>query len=348
MIFKFGAERAVFVSAAAALFLFSPIPNAAAARLKRPDPLEALRKSLEGPAVPYQGEVKIQNHARQSREISSVVMNVFWANDSHYHREIKDKAGNLRQVIVADGGNEWIYDPEDRKAWKGPIPADSRGEIESELRLISANYAVKISPGRRIAGRPTWLIEFKSRATGALARRLWLDRQYWLSLESELFRPNRKVGSSMRFTSVSFNPELPKTLFAFKPPAGWQIIPRLAPRKISPENGSAAGGARELPAWLPSGYAFESEDALRGGKNPVWHDRFSDGINVLSLFQCSDEVQLDFGTTGAEPVQMASTHAKLAWTQDGLVLSWSRGGRRFVLIGPLDLTAIERVAESVP
>ncbi|HVA67274.1 MAG TPA: sigma-E factor regulatory protein RseB domain-containing protein [Elusimicrobiota bacterium] len=347
MIFKSGSAKAAFVSAAA-LFLFFPALNTAAARLKRPDPLEALRKSLEGPTVPYQGEVKIQNHARQSRERSSVAMNVFWAGNSRYRREITDKSGNTRQIIVADGQNEWIYDPEGRKAWKGPIPADSRGEIESELRLISANYAVKISPGRRVAGRPTWLLEFKSRATGALVRRLWLDREYWLSLESELFRPNRKVGSSMRFASVSFNPRLSKTLFAFNPPTGWQIIPRLAPRKISAANGSEDGGGRELPAWLPSGYAFESEDALRGGKDPVWHDRFSDGINVLSLFQCSDKVQFNFGTTGAEPVQLASTHAKLAWTQDGLVLSWSRGGRRFVLIGPLDLETIERVAESVP
>ncbi|MDE2312995.1 MAG: hypothetical protein KGL04_02320 [Elusimicrobia bacterium] len=342
MICKFRGAGAAALAAAAALLPLLPA-SGAAARLKRPDAVEALRRSLEGPAVSYQGEVKIVNHSRQTRERSSLVMDVFWAGPSRYRREIRDTSESLGQVIVADGKNEWIYSPNDKKAWEGPLPEGSRSEIESEVRLISANYDIKLSPGRRIAGRPTWLLEFKSRATGALVRRLWLDRQYWLSLESELFRPNRKIGSAMRFTSVSFGPKLAADLFTFKPHAEWKIISRLNPESIA-----GKGAGRILPAWLPSGYVFEGEDALRGGQNPVWHDRFSDGINILSFFQCSDDVRLDFGSTGAQPVSMASTHAKLAQTQDGLVLSWSRGGRRFVLIGPLDLETLERIAESVP
>ncbi len=336
-----GARIAAFATAAALIPLLPA--SGAAARLKRPDPIEALRRSLEGPSVPYRGEVKIVNHSRQSRERSSLAMDVFWAGPSRYRREIKDKSGSIGQVIVADGKSEWIYSPSDQKAWEGPLPEGSKNEIESEVRLISANYDIRISPGRRIAGRATWLLEFKSRATGALVRRLWLDRQYWLSLESELFRPNRKVGSAMRFTSVSFNPKLSQDLFSFKPRTGWKITSRL-----KPASDAGADASRALPSWLPSGYVFEGEDALRGGQNPVWHDRFSDGINILSLFQCSSDVRLDFGTTGAKPVPMASTHGTLAQTQDGLVLSWSRGGRRFVLIGPLDLETLERVAESVP
>src|SRR5262249_5924660 len=101
------------------------------------------------------------------------------------------------------------------------------------------------------------------------------------------------------------------------------------------------------PAWLPSGYVFESLDVVPRGGRKILHFRFSDGVNVLSLFQCPPHVQLDFGGENAKKVELPMGEATTAWTPEGRVLGWSRGSSRFLLVGPLSPETLARVAESV-
>ncbi|MHB2025646.1 MAG: sigma-E factor regulatory protein RseB domain-containing protein [Elusimicrobiota bacterium] len=324
----------------------------AARRLQKPEIAQALRLSLKGSNEPYKGAIKISSRiepaAKRGRRTKAIVMNVFWADPSRYRREVIGRAGNIRQIIVADGKNELIYDVNAKRAWRGVPFNGSDKDIESQVNLISESYAVNLRPGRRVAERPTWIITLRSRNNGKVARRLWLDRNHWLILKNEIFRPDGKIGSSMRFTDVSYDSSLSPDLFKLNLPQDVRVVSRRFPDKNAGKPSESSMPGESLPAWLPSGYVFENQEVIKSGESPITHFRFSDGMNVLSLFRCSGRMRLDLGAKKDSPIALGSTPGTLSWTDDGLILSWKKDGRRYVLIGPLALETMERVAESVP
>jgi hypothetical protein len=83
------------------------------------------------------------------------------------------------------------------------------------------------------------------------------------------------------------------------------------------------------------------------GTLKIIHYRFSDGINVLSLFQCPPKVRLDFGAKAAAAVRVGSEDGTLAWTQEGQALGWEQGRSRFLLVGPLSADALVRIGASI-
>jgi outer membrane lipoprotein-sorting protein len=323
-------------------------PCWAARRHTPPDAEALLRKTLTPAAGSYEGLMRVCVYSGDA--CSSKQVAVRYQKPGRYRREVLDSAGLPAQVAVSDGATEWIYDRGRNKVWEGE-PADPEVKQivpDDEFDLLIQNYAVTAVSTEPVAGRAAWLLELRARAGGRLQRRLWVDRKTSLILGSEDYRPQGGVAWSARFTEIKFPRRQAKALFKFSPPAGASRAKRLEADFLALSDAkNAAGIEPRTPGWLPDGYVFESLDVLPRGGRKIIHYRFSDGVNVLSLFQCPAHVKLDFGATAAQPVHLEGGEGTLAWTQEGQALGWEKGRSRYLLVGAMSGETLKRVAESV-
>jgi outer membrane lipoprotein-sorting protein len=314
-----------------------------------PDALTVLRASLEAPPAPYAAELTVERREGAEGKPATWRLAVRYSPPGLYRREILGPAGETLQLIVEDGRTEWIYDPARRKVWQGE-PSDplfKRFGPEEELDRLSDNYDVAIATGEPVAGRPTWLLSLRSSSDGTLARRLWVDRKSSLLLRSEAFRPDGSPAGSMAMTRLQLGSPQDQALFRFSPPPGSAVVKRAEPDYLALDEAKAAGVEPRLPAWLPSGYVFESLDIMAKGRHNVVHYRFSDGIEVISLFQCPPRVRLNLGARLSHRVKLSVGRGYRTRTAEGSVLSWNSGGWRFVLVGSVSDETLKRMAESL-
>ncbi|MDE2040522.1 MAG: hypothetical protein KGO96_11090 [Elusimicrobia bacterium] len=318
-------------------------------RRRAPDAMELLRRTLKPRAASYEGVLSVELF--EHGFVSSRRVAVRFRRPGLYRRELLDASGRPAQVVVSDGKREWIYERASNRVWENaaPDPDVKRLGPDDAFDLIAANYEAVAGATAPVAGRSCWLVELRSRSDGHLQRRLWIDRRTKLVLASEDFRPGGGLAASSRFESLRFPGYQSKKLFRFVVPPGAKIARGLDPDYKSLGEAKAASGMQpKVPSWLPSGYVFESLDVLPRSGHKIIHYRFSDGVNVLSLFQCPPKVRLDFGTLKtAQSVRVGSGDGTLAWTEEGQALGWEQGRLHFLLVGPLSGDTLVRVADSV-
>lgn len=336
---------------AAALAVLGALALPAAARRSRvrlPDADDLLQRVVSSQPPPYEGRVLVETFAPKLE--SPKELDVWFLPPGRYRREMLDAQGQPVQIVVSDGKTEWIYDKARNRVWVGTPPDPDYKQLgrDDESDLLESNYQAVVSSGDPVAGHSTWLLELRSRGTGVVGRRLWVDRRTGLILRAQIFEPDGGMTAETRFEEVHFSKRQKKSLFKFAPPPGAAVVKRLEPNAMALDKAKAASGLEpKTPAWLPSGYVFESLNVLRRSGKNIIHYRFSDGINVLSLFQCPPRVDLDFGGKTGQRVVLESGRGTLAWTPEGRVLGWSVGPSKFVLVGALPPETLEKIADSV-
>jgi hypothetical protein len=175
-----------------------------------------------------------------------------------------------------------------------------------------------------------------------------VDKKHGLILQSQAFGPDGSLTASQRFATIRFPKSQKDSLFVFTPPAGAAVSERQPSQTLTLADVKPISGLEpRTPAWLPPGYVFKSLDVIPRGKKKIVHYRFSDGMNVLSLFQCPSRVKLDFGPRRGEKVALAAGSGRLAAVPEGLALAWSSKGGKFLLVGALASDDMKRVAESL-
>jgi outer membrane lipoprotein-sorting protein len=329
------------ISAMGVGFPFSGIAMVRPKHQALPEAIDILRQAMEPEVPAYEGRVRV----------GTKELRVRYEPPGLYRREILDAEGKPVQVVISDGKTEWIYDKARHKVWQGEAsdPDDKRLGLDEECDLLKANYDVAISSSDRVARRAVWLLSLRSHFDGALRRRLWVDQKTGLVLKSQVFAADGSLASDMEFQTAVFPKKAQSAhFFEFSPPRGAQLVKRAEPDFMALDEAQTASGMDpRTPAWLPSGYVFESLDVLpRGGRNII-HYRYSDGVNVLSLFQCPARFKLDFGGRDGREVSLASGTGTMARTAEGNVLGWTDGPSQFVLVGAVPADALERVAGSI-
>jgi len=334
------------------IFCVCALPGSAAAGSARlPEAMEVLRQSLEPPKAAYSAELTLLRPAGEAGESRSQRVRFFFSPLGLYRRELLGPSGEVRQVIVEDGRSEWIYDPARRKVWQGE-PADplfKRFGPDEEFGRLGANYDISIATGAPVAGRATWLLELRARFSGALARRFWVDRASLIVLRGETFRQDGAWAGSAVCDRLLPGAAPDSELFHFTPPAGSTVVRRGAPDYLALDEANAASGIEpRLPAWLPSGYVFESLDVIPKGRRNVVHYRFSDGVDALSLFQCPPRMRFDLGRAPRTRVRLSVGRGYRTESPEGNVLVWNSEGEHFILVGSVSYDVLRRVAESLP
>lgn len=325
--------------------IFKTLLLASLAFAAAPDGMELLRQAADAPQRDYRSEGTLTVHGR--KKTASKIF-VAAGKDGGLRREVRGPKG-LETLVVSDGSVEWLYVPALKRAWKRPAsdPFAKRFGPDEELDRLAENYEVKTRDGGEAAGGPAWLVELSPRQGGGVQRRLWLDKRSGVVVKSETLRPDGTLSAVMELDALKLGAAADS--FSFIPPAGTAVIAGAEQDYLElDEAEETAGFAPRLPSSLPKGYVLESVDVIRRGKNNVVHSRFTDGLNVLSLFQAPPKTRLGLRGRARKPIKVKGAQRALTtWTDDGNVVGWTSRGERFILVGALPVETLRTTAESV-
>ncbi|GIV19195.1 MAG: hypothetical protein KatS3mg023_0946 [Armatimonadota bacterium] len=167
--------------------------------------------------------------------------------------------GSDNRQMYSDGKTMYIYSPKDKEYMKMPAPVSfaqmagmsgvgsgDPSQIGAQLQAIFANGGKKL-PDRNIGGKPVFVLQstrsgqsqdgkssFNMKATAFIDKATYMLRQ--LTLEATQSQGAQKAAQVIQvtFASQQINPNLPDSVFAFKPPAGAKE------RQIKPPPGAPA------------------------------------------------------------------------------------------------------------
>ncbi len=213
-----------------------------------------------------------------------------------FHRPMEDRRLQFLnpeavrgRLLVSDGAEEWEWEPRTKVLRHRRL---SPGALDDDdllsYTLLRANYLLTVDPvPRTIAERKAYLVTVKRPAGRTLARRFWIDRRTGLILKREIYGEDGKLRVTVGFSDITYSPSLPASLFSL---AGLAKTVRVAEQP----NGETAvplgsvktqlGGQASVPATL-AGYRLVGASVTQIGSRPVLHLRYSDGLNLVSLFE---------------------------------------------------------------
>jgi len=250
-----------------------------------------------------------------------------------------DVAGRL---IVDDGHIAWHYEPRMNMAFEGPT---MEGRLPSEdLALLHRNYHVSALGADEVLGRPAYVLALAPDGPGA-TRELWVDRATGTVLRTEERDPSRGLLLTTYFSRISFSLNLPVAYFQFRPPAGARVFQMFTTSGESMPPAALQRQARLdvlVPPVLPEGYVFRGGTVSRFGSLTSVHLRYSDGDNLLSLFEAPAG---SIGwPAGGQAVQVGTQPARLVDLGYLRVLIWEDRGVHLAAVGTMPAETLLAIA----
>jgi negative regulator of sigma E activity len=177
---------------------------------------------------------------------------------------------------------------------------------------------------------------------------LRIDAATTLVLDKQLFGADGSLIEETRFTRVDFTKTPPAADFAVP-----QNMPAVnGPSRTKPsENVKAvvanAGFHASVPRVLPDGFSpVEGTVATIKGIRSL-HVLFSDGLRTISLFENAQSSAIDLGRYHAQSATIGTTTGQYAEAGPDILLTWSKNGTHYTLVGSLPLDELERIAASM-
>lgn len=160
--------------------------------------------------------------------------------------------GNNRLHVYSDGKTMYIYSPKDKEYMKAPAPASlaqagagvqsgDPSQIGAQLQAMFSTNAKRLAD-RNIGGKPAFVIQstqsgqspdgkssFRMTATALIDKASYMVRQIIIDGERSMGAQKMVDNITITFASQQINPNLPDSVFAFKPPAGAKERPMQAP-----------------------------------------------------------------------------------------------------------------------
>lgn len=223
-------------------------------------------------------------------------------------------------VLVRSSRGTYRYDPH-KKLWEamGRCPVYCDDELSENLRH---HYRVRLLGSQQIAGRGAYLIAAEPKRKGEPSHRFWIDKDSCVVVGAETKASDGKLLRSYRFVSLELNPK------DIKP----SVFDVHASVKRSGTADTRLGFKVMKPSYLPAGYKLVGAGTSRINDFLCSHLRFSNGVNTISLFQ--------------RPARNSSNHrAHLFRTTN--VVTWTKDGMLFTLLGDISREELEKIARSV-
>ncbi|MCE5314294.1 MAG: MucB/RseB C-terminal domain-containing protein [Armatimonadota bacterium] len=223
-------------------------------------------------------------------------------------------------IVIQDGARFWKYCPRqsvwEESACRLTMPLDAIYEKTLE------NYEIRLVGTDNVAGRTTYVIQALPRSRLDSARRVWIDKDCYLVMRSQVESPHGAIVNSSDFATIEINPgNISKSAFAVK-------------GKIRPACRARKGHCDVTkPKYLPKGYRLVGVSTLSADGCCSAHMQFSNGANVISLFQRR-------ASKNSPPTRVKSKITK--------VLTWARHGVQFTLMGDVPMSELRKIADSTP
>ena len=277
--------------------------------------VEVLRRSKDADKyVSYRG-LKIVNVYFSGRSAAST-LKVIHLKPNKTRTEYFTPVQLAGTVLVEDELNVWKFDPRESEWEKVCVRSSKCGSWDKALE----NYDVEMIGSDRVAGRPAYVIHAVPRMSGERAHRVWIDKDYYLTIRTEVESPHGAVIDSSRYTDIDINPgDISPSIFT--------IAGKV---KSTPKNKSNITNVVK-PSYLPKGYKLAAVGSLSINCSCCAHLQFSNGVNTISMFQrptdkCAETSRIGSKTSNA--------------------LTWARGGVLYTLMGKISRSELQKIADS--
>ena len=347
------AAPAFAVSHAGAISHKRPLPKPRASRVKpaprAPTAEELFVKVLRADDLfTYKGR-KVTIYWRTGQ---TTAVNVFHSpvdNRRIYYLSPKSRHGLL---IVSDGREEWQYDPHSKELSHRRL---SPGALEEDdllsYTLLRANYYLTVDPQPRFyADRQVSLVTIKRPSDHALVRKFWIDVGSGLILKREIYGDDGELAVTTTFSEINYHPKPSSESFSLaglsklpgvhtienSVPSEDSIKPALVPGQLT--------GKAYAPSSL-AGYRLVGASTTTSGGRPLLHLRYSDGLNLVSLFeQQRTQARRPTRVRGMQKAQIGSVPAHVSHRASLTTLNWDTPTLNVTLMGEMGVKALNSLA----
>ena len=252
-------------------------------------------------------------------------------------------------LIIDDGEKICRYNPVNKcfvLTYVNPLNNRNDGTFKKLLQ----NYKIEPSGEDIIAKRKTFILKIVPEYNGNLSQKIWLDKEYFTPLKTELYNSSGKLISCTEFTEINYNVSVENSMFDISNEK-IQIInsnneTRIAKNKLE----NIVGFKLVRPSYVPGGYQLEGLylSYCRNGF-PQAHLRYFDGLNNISLFEkgfqgnqlkCPNRKKMGKGGKHLQNFQIKKG-------QFENIVSLTSNDIMFVFIGAIDENELKKMAESI-
>lgn len=259
----------------------------------------------------------------------------------------EDRAGDL---TVSNGSVMWTYDESDGTATRMDI-----GDVETDVTLgsyldeLTERYDVAYNGTATVDGEETYKVTLLPNASVESpiesTMTLWLDtdRMFPLKVHTDV---GDNISTTVRYTDLEVNPDIPDERFQFDPPDGVEIEESGMPDFEQYDTRAALDDAteRDVPdPDLPEGFAFESGTVSQQNDSQRLSLAYSNGTDRVSIGVIDGR---EFQAEG-ESVDLGEHTGTYDSAGDVGMVVWTCNGTQYSVTGTLDRSALVNVAASV-
>lgn len=256
--------------------------------------------------------------------------------------------------LVTDEHQEWQFDPRSRRLLHRlrAANADAVEDAAQSYDLLRTNYILQVLPQpKTVAERKAYTVTMTRKANRTLARKLWIDAATGLVLKRENYREDGKLVLTVADTDLNFRVLLPRSLFDLSPlarRAGVHLVEEKASGEKALSLSSVRGqwGGRAVVPPSLAGYRLVSAGLSADGAKPMLHLRYSDGLNLISLFELP-RTQTKKPTrvpASMRPVQIGRIAGHVSHRASLTAFNWDKGALNLTLMGEIAEPTLQALA----
>ena len=269
-----------------------------------------------------------------------------------YYLDPESQRGRL---LVSDGRQEWQYDPRRSEVRHRLLSAGSLDDDDLlSYTLLRANYLLAVDPiPRTYADRKVWLVTIKHPGGRLLARRFWIDDGSGLILKREIYHGDDKPAVTVAFTDINFHAKpsaLAVDVSRLAAASGGRI--RLVEAPSAAEDPipvsslrSQLGGQAYSPTAL-DGYRLVGASSTTVGGKPLLHLRYSDGLNLVSMFEQrrTSRLRPTLARPGMRETQIGPVRGHVSRRASLTTLNWDTAALNVTLMGEMGADTLRALA----
>lgn len=324
----------------AILFLLVTLISSALAQ--KPDAAQRVRTAYEAESKVRLSGVLRTTTVLQTGEVESEVAIYRKQGMTRYEY----RAPELGGLVLIDKGNTLIrLNPATRTA-----AVETVHQSPATVDLVLKNYQASLVGQERLLGRLVDVVTLSPRRGIGPSRKMWIDRLTGVVLRTEQYNSAGKLISRSAYLSVDWNADPDDSLFAV--PAGWKQVqsPLQSERHLDKAELSRQMGftVRE-PSYVPLGFVLDGFHLVyRPNMLPSAHIRYVDGLNSISVFEhrCPPGPGRGRGFQWGRRMGRRG-NCEIFTSSEGNVLVKEAGGIRFIVVGDLPETELQKVIDSL-
>lgn len=256
------------------------------------------------------------------------------------------------RLLVSDGTQQWEYEPHPKLLRHRRL---SPGALDDDdllsYTLLRVNYLLAVDPHPRlVADRKTYLVTVKRPSGGTLARRFWIDSGSGLILKREIYGADGKLAVTVGFSDITYHVRLPASLFDLSSLARTVRVAELPTAEIAVSLKtlpSQLAGKASAPASL-AGYRLVGATTTKIGLRPVLHLRYSDGLNLVSVFEQrrTQPGRPTLVPSGQRVILLGKTPIHIGHRASLTTLNWDTPTLNITLMGEMGFSTLRTLAQS--